>query len=83
MSLSNLYGVKGLEKSSILIDQINFAAQAPDAGHGVAVRFLAALDVVEGWKVSTVQDRKFLLLSLRVYGAAIAPYQEEGIRVNS
>ncbi|WP_181275909.1 thiamine pyrophosphate-binding protein [Brevibacterium oceani] len=80
----NLYGLKGLEKSPMLIDEIDFAALATAAGgHGVEVRSLADLDVVEEWTVTPVEDRKFLLLDLRISGAIIAPYQEEVIRVNS
>jgi acetolactate synthase-1/2/3 large subunit len=80
----NLYGLKGLEKSPMLIDEIDFAALATAAGgHGVEVRSLADLDVVEEWTATPVEDRKFLLLDLRISGAIIAPYQEEVIRVNS
>lgn len=80
----NLYGLKGLEKSPMLIDEIDFAALATAAGgHGVAVRSLADLDIVREWKETLVEDRKFLLLDLRISGTVIAPYQEEVIRVNS
>ena len=80
----NLYGLKGLEKSPMLIDEIDFAALATAAGgHGVEVRSLADLDVVEEWKTTPAEDRKFLVLDLRISGAVIAPYQEEVIRVNS
>ena len=68
----------------MLIDEIDFAALASAAGgHGVAVRSLADLDVVSEWKATPVDDRKFLLLDLRISGTVIAPYQEEVIRVNS
>ncbi|MGC2977764.1 thiamine pyrophosphate-binding protein [Brevibacterium sp. FAM 25378] len=80
----NLYGLKGLEKSPMLIDEIDFAALATAAGgRGVVVRSLADLDVVERWKAAPVEDRPFLLLDLRISGEVIAPYQEEVIRVNS
>ncbi|WP_413334072.1 thiamine pyrophosphate-binding protein [Brevibacterium sp. GP-SGM9] len=80
----NLYGLKGLDKSPMLIDEIDFAALGTAAGgHGVAVRTLADLDVVEEWKAAPVDERKFLVLDLRISGAVIAPYQEEVIRVNS
>ncbi|MGO2860890.1 MAG: thiamine pyrophosphate-binding protein [Brevibacterium sp.] len=80
----NLYGLKGLDKSPMLIDEIDFAALGTAAGgHGVAVRTLADLDVIEEWKAAPVDERKFLVLDLRISGTVIAPYQEEVIRVNS
>lgn len=80
----NLYGLKGLNTSPMLIDEIDFAALGTAAGgRGVAVRTLADLDVVEEWKATPVDERKFLVLDLRISGAVIAPYQEEVIRVNS
>ncbi|WP_309132031.1 thiamine pyrophosphate-binding protein [Brevibacterium sp.] len=80
----NLYGLKGLERSPMLIDEIDFAALGSAAGgQGVAVRSLADLDVLEEWKATPVEERKFLLLDLRISGSVIAPYQEEVIRVNS
>ena len=80
----NLYGLKGLDKSPMLIDEIDFAALASAAGgHGVAVRSLADLEVVNEWKAAPVNERRFLLLDLRISGTVIAPYQEEVIRVNS
>lgn len=80
----NLYGLKGLEKSPMLIDEIDFAALGSAAGgQGVAVRTLSDLEVIEEWKATPVDERKFLLLDLRISGTIIAPYQEEVIRVNS
>ncbi|WP_166973073.1 thiamine pyrophosphate-binding protein [Brevibacterium atlanticum] len=80
----NLYGLKGLETSPMLIDEIDFAALATAAGgRGVAVHRLADLEVVEEWKATAVEARPFLLLDLRISGSVIAPYQEEVIRVNS
>ena len=80
----NLYGLKGLDKSPMLIDEIDFAALGTAAGgHGVAVRTLSDLDVIEEWKAAPVDERKFLVLDLRISGTVIAPYQEEVIRVNS
>lgn len=80
----NLYGLKGLNMVPMLIDEIDFAALASAAGgHGVAVRSLADLEVVNEWKATPVDERKFLVLDLRISGAVIAPYQEEVIRVNS
>ncbi|GAA1851087.1 thiamine pyrophosphate-binding protein [Brevibacterium marinum] len=80
----NLYGLKGLNQSPMLIDEIDFAALADAAGgQGVEVRSLADLEVVDEWKATPVGERRFLLLDLRVSGSVIAPYQEEVIRVNS
>ncbi|MCI4012867.1 thiamine pyrophosphate-binding protein [Brevibacterium sp. ZH18] len=80
----NLYGLKGLNKAPMLIDEIDFAALGSAAGgQGVAVRSLADLEVVNEWKKTPVNERKFLVLDLRISGAVIAPYQEEVIRVNS
>ena len=80
----NLYGLKGLDKTPMLIDEIDFGALGTAAGgQGVVVRTLADLDVVEDWKATPVEDRKFLVLDLRISPDVIAPYQEEVIRVNS
>ena len=80
----NLYGLKGLDKTPMLIDEIDFAALGTAAGgQGVVVRTLADLDVVEDWKATPVEDRRFLVLDLRISPDVIAPYQEEVIRVNS
>ncbi|MDN6528169.1 MAG: thiamine pyrophosphate-dependent enzyme [Brevibacterium sp.] len=80
----NLYGLKGLNKAPMLIDEIDFAALGSAAGgRGVAVRTLKDLDVFEEWKATPVDERKFLLLDMRISGTIIAPYQEEVIRVNS
>ena len=80
----NLYGLKGLEKSPMLIDEIDFAALATAAGgRGVAVTSLADLDVLTEWMAEPVAERPFLLLDLRISGNVIAPYQEEVIHVNS
>jgi acetolactate synthase-1/2/3 large subunit len=80
----NLYGLKSLEKSPMLIDEIDFASLATAAGgQGVAIQSLGDLDIVDEWKARPVDERKFLLLDLRISGEVIAPYQEEVIRVNS
>src|SRR5699024_10472697 len=80
----NLYGLKGLDRAPMLIDEIDFAALGTAAGgQGVVVRTLADLDVGEDWKATPVKDRKFLVLDLRISPDVIAPYQEEVIRVNS
>lgn len=80
----NLYGLKGLAKAPMLIDEIDFAALATAAGgRGVAVHTLSDLDIVSEWSAEPVDQRKFLLLDLRISGSVIAPYQEEVIKVNS
>src|SRR5699024_4822011 len=80
----NLYGLKGLDKTPTLLDEIDFAALGNAAGRqGGGVRTLADLDVVEDWKATPVEDRRFLVLDLRISPDVIAPYQEEVIRVNS
>lgn len=80
----NLYGLKGLDKTPMLIDEIDFAALGTAAGgQGVVVRTLADLDAVDEWNATPVEDRRFLVLDLRISPDVIAPYQEEVIRVNS
>ncbi|WP_453984571.1 thiamine pyrophosphate-binding protein [Brevibacterium casei] len=80
----HLYGLKGLAKEPMLIDEIDFAALATAAGgQGVVVRELADLEVVTEWASTPVDDRRFLVLDLRISGTVVAPYQEEVIRVNA
>jgi acetolactate synthase-1/2/3 large subunit len=80
----NLYGLKGLDKTPMLIDEIDFAALGTAAGgQGVVVRTLADLDAVDEWNATPVEDRRFLVLDLRISPDVVAPYQEEVIRVNS
>ncbi|GAA0035238.1 MULTISPECIES: thiamine pyrophosphate-binding protein [Brevibacterium] len=80
----HLYGLKGLAKEPMLIDEIDFAALATAAGgQGVVVRELADLDVVTEWASTPVDERRFLVLDLRISGTVVAPYQEEVIRVNA
>lgn len=80
----NLYGLKGLATEPMLIDEIDFAALATAAGgQGVVVRSLADLEVLKEWAATPVDERRFLVLDLRVSGGVIAPYQEEVIRINA
>lgn len=80
----HLYGLKGLAKAPMLIDEIDFAALATAAGgQGVVVRELADLEVVTEWASTPVEERRFLVLDLRISGTVVAPYQEEVIRVNA
>ena len=80
----NLYGLKGLAREPMLIDEIDFAALGAAAGaEGVVVRSLADLERLGSWAAEPVEERRFLVLDLRISGTVIAPYQEEVIRVNS
>ena len=80
----NLYGLKGLAREPMLIDEIDFAALGAASGaEGVVVRTLADLERLRSWAAEPVEDRRFLVLDLRISGTVIAPYQEEVIRVNS
>src|SRR5699024_1140846 len=80
----NLYGLKVLDKTPMLIVVIDFPALGTAAGgQGVVVSTLADLGGVEDWKATHVEDRRFLVLDLRISPDVIAPYQEEVIRVNS
>ncbi len=80
----NLYGLKGLATEPMLIDEIDFAALATAAGgQGVVVRSLADLEVLKEWAATPVDERRFLVLDLRISGGVIAPYQEEVIRINA
>lgn len=79
-----LYGLKGLARAPMLIDEIDFAALGAAAGaEGVVVRELADLERLRTWSQEPVEDRRFLVLDLRISGTVIAPYQEEVIRLNS
>lgn len=80
----NLYGLKGLAREPMLIDEIDFAALGTAAGaEGVAVHTLADLERLRRWSQEPVAERRFLVLDLRISGTVVAPYQEEVIRVNS
>ncbi|GAA1489992.1 thiamine pyrophosphate-binding protein [Brachybacterium sacelli] len=80
----NLYGRKGLVQDPMLIPEMDFAALGTAAGaEGVVVRSLADLDRVASWAREAPEDRRYLVLDLRISGTVIAPYQEEVIRVNS
>ncbi|WP_105566132.1 thiamine pyrophosphate-binding protein [Microbacterium halophytorum] len=80
----NLYGVFGLNQEPMRIPGVDFAALGAAAGaEAVTVTSLADLDRVAEWAATPVDERKFLMLDLRISGAVVAPYQEEIIRVNS
>ncbi|MGW9114457.1 thiamine pyrophosphate-binding protein [Microbacterium sp. NPDC055683] len=80
----NLYGLKGLAESPMLIPEVDFAALGAAVGaEGVVVRDLSDLDHLARWAARPADERPFLLLDLRVSRSVIAPYQHEIIRVNS
>ncbi|MGB4138078.1 MAG: thiamine pyrophosphate-dependent enzyme, partial [Microbacterium sp.] len=80
----NLYGLKGLASEPMRIPEVDFAAFAGAVGaEGVVVRTLADLERLGAWASEDPDDRRFLVLDLRISGAVIAPYQQEIIRVNS
>ncbi|GAA4785746.1 thiamine pyrophosphate-binding protein [Microbacterium gilvum] len=80
----NLYGLKGLAESPMLIPEVDFAALGAAVGaEGVVVRDLSDLDHLARWSARPSDERPFLLLDLRVSRSVIAPYQHEIIRVNS
>lgn len=80
----NLYGLKGLARSPMLIPEVDFAALAAAAGaEGVVVRAMDDLDRLGAWAATPVEERRFLLLDCRISHEVISPYQTEVIRVNS
>ncbi|MEJ1087138.1 thiamine pyrophosphate-binding protein [Microbacterium sp. Mu-80] len=80
----NLYGLKGLAEEPMLIPEVDFAAFAGAVGaEGVVVRTLADLERLRTWSAESPEERRFLVLDLRISGKVIAPYQQEIIRVNS
>jgi len=79
----NLYGVLGLERSPMLIEQVDFAALTEAfGGRGVVVRSLAEFEALREWSGLSPQERPFLTLDLRISGAVIAPHQHEVIEQN-
>ncbi|MFP1601571.1 thiamine pyrophosphate-binding protein [Microbacterium sp. 2216-1] len=80
----NLYGLKGLAEGPMLIPEVDFAAFAAAVGaEGVVVRSLADMERLRTWGTENPDERRFLVLDLRISGKVIAPYQQEIIRVNS
>lgn len=80
----NLYGLKGLAPEPMHIPEVDFAALAAAVGaEGVAVRRLSDLNRLREWREEDPQQRRFLVLDLRISGDVVAPYQQEIIRVNS
>jgi thiamine pyrophosphate-dependent acetolactate synthase large subunit-like protein len=80
----NLYGLKGLARSPMLIPEVDFAALASAVGaEGVVVRALDDLERLRPWASTPAEERPFLLLDCRITHEVISPYQHEVIRVNS
>ena len=80
----NLYGLKGLAEAPMLIPEVDFAAFGTAVGaEGVVVRTLDDLERLRSWAAENPDERRFLVLDLRISGKVIAPYQQEIIRVNS
>lgn len=81
----HLYGTaKGLARTPMEIPEVDFAALAAAVGaEGRVVRDLDGLDYVAQWTATPPDERRFLLLDLRISGSVMAPYQREVIRVNS
>ncbi|WP_394551740.1 thiamine pyrophosphate-binding protein [Agromyces sp. MMS24-JH15] len=80
----NLYGLRGVATSPMLIPEVDFAGLATAVGaEGVVVRTLADLERLASWTAEDASSRPFLLLDCRVSNTVIAPYQQEIIRVNS
>ncbi|RWZ52681.1 thiamine pyrophosphate-binding protein [Labedella phragmitis] len=80
----NLYGLQGLAKAPMLIPEVDFAGLAAAVGaEGVAVRSMADLERLASWAATPVDERRFLLLDLRISPDVVAPYQQEIVRVNS
>jgi thiamine pyrophosphate-dependent acetolactate synthase large subunit-like protein len=80
----NLYGLQGLAKAPMLIPEVDFAGLAAAVGaEGVVVRSMADLERLASWAATPVDERRFLLLDLRISPDVVAPYQQEIVRVNS
>jgi acetolactate synthase I/II/III large subunit len=66
------------------IPEVDFAELGRAVGaEGVVVRTPADLDALADWAARPVDERRFLVLDLRVSGGVVAPYQHEIIRINS
>ncbi len=65
----HLYGRMGLAEAPMLIPEVNFAGLAEAVGaEGVIVRELADLDRLAAWVETPPNQRRFLLLDLRIIG---------------
>ena len=72
------YGVKGLHPDPMLIPQVDFAAVARGFGaEGEVIESVDDLAVLASWAARPAEDRRFLLLDLRISAAVVAPFWEE------
>lgn len=79
----NVYGKLGVAKGPMLIPEVDFAGLAePFGAEGVVVRTLEDLERLRTWREEDPDERRFLVLDLRVSGEIVAPYQEEILAMN-
>lgn len=79
----NVYGKLGVAEGPMLIPEIDFAGLAePFGAEGVVVRTLEDLERLRTWREEDPDERRFLVLDLRVSGEIVAPYQEEILAMN-
>ena len=79
----NVYGKLGVAEGPMLIPEVDFAGLAePFGAEGVVVRTLEDLERLRTWREEGPDERRFLVLDLRVSGEIVAPYQEEILAMN-
>lgn len=79
----NVYGKLGVAGGPMLIPEVDFAGLAePFGAEGVVVRTLEDLERLRTWREEDPDERRFLVLDLRVSGEIVAPYQEEILAMN-
>lgn len=79
----NVYGKLGVAEGPMLIPEVDFAGLAePFGAEGVVVRTLEDLERLRTWSEEDPDERRFLVLDLRVSGEIVAPYQEEILAMN-
>ncbi len=79
----NVYGKLGVAEGPMLIPEVDFAGLAePFGAEGVVVRTLEDLERLRTWREEDPDERRFLVLDLRVSGEIVAPYQEEILAMN-
>ena len=78
----HLYGVWGLAKEPMLIDEVDFAAVARGLGaDGIVVRTPEDLDLLAEWL--DTHESGSVLVDCRISQSVRAPYQEEILAVNT
>lgn len=79
----NVYGKLGVAEGPMLIPKVDFAGLAePFGAEGVVVRTLEDLGRLRTWREEDPDERRFLVLDLRVSGEIVTPYQEEILAMN-